>query len=138
MYEWEVRVLRYKSRLGRVGTPAEKIAAADGTRFLRRDGILDFDHHQAPKWFGSFTSAGGWWRGSQAYGDLGDSRGKNIPLSFRHNDGIEALFFDGHVEHLSRKAARKIDYWYPKGGTVVKAYSGYSDYAEYENGYTIR
>ncbi len=141
--EWEVRVLRYKSRTNQVGTPAEKIAVADGTRYLPWRGFLDFDYHQDPEWFGAFTSAGGWWRGSIAYGDdrrfnANQSGGKNLPLSFRHQDGIAALFFDGHVERLSRTQARKIDYWYPRGGKVVKAVEGYTDYDTYNNGYLIR
>ena len=143
-YEWEVRVLRYKSKVSQVGPPAAKIAVADGTRYLPRICFLDFDHSAVPEpdYFGSFASAGGWWRGSIAYGDdqrihPNNSGGKNIPLSFRHYDGLEALFFDGHAERLSRKQARRVDYWYPRGGEVVKADEGYTDWREYANGYII-
>jgi len=137
---YEVRIDRYRSRLNAVGAPAEKIAVADGTRFLPSHNVLDFDHHQNPQWFGSFTCAGGWWRGSQAWGvsPYNDSRGKNLPLSYRHYDGMEAMFFDGHVERLSQRQSRKIDYWYPRGGVVVKSHEGIDDYADYPNGYVIR
>jgi prepilin-type N-terminal cleavage/methylation domain-containing protein len=145
---WEVRIDRYRSRLEAVGTPAEKIAVADGTRYLEYNRELDFDHHYNPEanssdasgYFGAFTSAGGWWRGSTAYGiyPYTPSRGKNIPLTYRHYDGIEATFFDGHVERLSQRQSRKIDYWYPRGGIVVKSQEGINDYAEYSNGYVIR
>lgn len=137
--DWEVRVDAYRSRLGQVGTPAEKLAAGDGTRYLTRRAILDFDHDHMPSIFGSFASAGGWWRGSTAYGDrYSPSTGLNRPLSFRHRDGINGLFFDGHVTYLSQKNARKIDYWYPKGGVVRKSQEGLTDFDTYANGYVIR
>jgi prepilin-type N-terminal cleavage/methylation domain-containing protein/prepilin-type processing-associated H-X9-DG protein len=61
---------RYKSQLSQVGRAAEKIAVADGTRFVDAppDYILDFDVDPSPNFFGSFCSNGGWWGGSQAYG----------------------------------------------------------------------
>ncbi|MCB9849107.1 MAG: prepilin-type N-terminal cleavage/methylation domain-containing protein [Phycisphaerales bacterium] len=144
----EVKVSKYRSRIDAVGTPAEKIAAADGTRYLDEHNELDFDHHQDPDsnsgstamTFGSFTSAGAWWRGSTAYGvfPYNIGRGKNIPMSYRHYDGIEALFFDSHVERLTQRQSRKIDYWYPRGGVVAKAAEGMKDYDTYANGYVIR
>lgn len=136
---WEVKVVAYRSRVDAVGAPAEKIAVADGTRYLTVRQVLDFDHDHQPGIFGAFTSAGGWWSRSTAYGERNSpSAGRNVPLSFRHRDGISALFFDGHVGRLSRRAARKIDYWYPKGGVVVKSREGITDYDTYADGYVIR
>ena len=135
---WEISIRKYKSRLGQVGTPAEKIAVADGTRYMRPERFLDFDHHYNPSNFGSFTSSGAWWTGSTAYGHKSPSYGKNIPLSYRHNDGLSALFFDGHVQHLSRVQSHKIDYWYPKGATVAVPGVGYQDYDFYRRGYVVR
>ncbi len=136
---WEVKVERYRSRINLVGQPSEKIAVADGTRYLDATNLLDFDHHQHPGLFGAFTSAGAWWQGGVAYGidPFNESRGKNLPLSYRHSGGIEAQFFDGHVEKLTRKQSRRIDYWYPKGGIVVKD-EGIDDYAHNGPGYVIR
>jgi prepilin-type N-terminal cleavage/methylation domain-containing protein/prepilin-type processing-associated H-X9-DG protein len=148
---WEVVVNSYTSRINRVGPPAEKIAASDATRFLDKDGLLTINPEIAPSVFGAFTTAGGWWRGSTEFGDTkgwaGSSAGvpNQLPLTFRHRNGIEATFFDGHVEALSRKQSTKIDYWYPKGGVVKKTEQGYSTlpgggdgYATYQNGYVIR
>ncbi|HRX84779.1 MAG TPA: prepilin-type N-terminal cleavage/methylation domain-containing protein [Phycisphaerae bacterium] len=137
---WEVTMDRYRSRINKVGTPAEKIAAADGTRYLDERNELDFDHAPNPSYFGAFTSSGGWWRGSVAYGvyPYNKSRGKNIPLSYRHQGGIESLFFDGHVAFLTEHASRKIDYWYPRGAVVAKAEEGIDAVFDYPNGYTIR
>lgn len=137
---WEVEVLAYRSRLEKVGSPSEKIAVSDGTRYLNRRLVLDFDHDDTPRIFGAFTTAGGWWRGSTAFGEgrYNPSQGKNIPFTFRHHDGIRALFFDGHAESLSRKHARKIDYWYPKGGVVTKSREGLTAFDTYPDGYVIR
>ena len=138
---WEVRIDSYRSRIGRVGTPAEKIAVADGTRYLGSDGLLTFNAHPRPGVFGAFTTSGGWWRRSTEYGDTQygqNSGGKQLPLTYRHNDQIEALFFDGHVEKLSKRQSHKVDYWYPRGGVLEHAEEGFTDFAVYENGYVIR
>lgn len=136
--KWEVEVEAYRSRIDEVGTPAEKIAVTDGTRYLPASLVLDFDHHHLPDFFGNFTCAGGWWKGSTAYGDINESKGKNLPLTYRHRNGINALFFDGHAQWRSQKDSRKIDYWYPRGGVVAKAVTGYTTYDTYKNGYIIR
>ena len=138
---WEVRIDSYRSRIGRVGTPAEKIAVADGTRYLNDEGMLTFNAYPRPGLFGAFTTSGGWWRQSTEYGDTqygSNSGGRQLPLTYRHDDKIEVLFFDGHVEKISKKQSHKIDYWYPRGGVVEHAEEGFTDYAIYENGYVIR
>lgn len=143
---WEYVTDHYRSRLNQVGTPAEKIFVADGTRYLDEAGQLDFDAAPAPTNFGQFTSSGAWWRGSTAYGVKeeaknwnGDtngngspSNGQNLSLTYRHNmfspsrgipqeniGVINALFFDGHVELMNDRDSREVSYWYPKG-TVIQ------------------
>lgn len=66
---------RYQSRLSHVGPPSQKIAAADGMRYMTAAREIDFDVQPfvgAPPlydgYFGSFTSTGAWWGGGQAYG----------------------------------------------------------------------
>ncbi len=101
--DWEVVNQSYRSNLTQVGTPSQKIAAAEGTRYVTSDGTVDFDPSPDPTLygsgvFGSFTSSGAWWSGSTAYGvragtqnwsgtSIGvgsDSQGKNLELSYRH------------------------------------------------------
>jgi prepilin-type N-terminal cleavage/methylation domain-containing protein/prepilin-type processing-associated H-X9-DG protein len=111
MYDqWEVLVNDYQPRFDRLGPPARKIFVADGTRYLRKDGILDFDVAPIPDFFGAFSDPGGWWSGARAYGvrpgsmawdgiqatgqrgrnpddpdDPNDPRGgQNLGLSYRH------------------------------------------------------
>lgn len=145
---WEVTNTTYRSLLTQVGTPGRKVAAADGTRYLDGDGLLDFDPSPVPRIYGSFTSSGAWWSGSTAYGVKARSRnwnnraaakgnpsdGKSLELSYRHgaqkgtpggscqdNRGkINALMFDGSVQRFGDRESRNPVYWYPKG-SVVKA-----------------
>jgi prepilin-type processing-associated H-X9-DG protein len=148
--EWEVRVDRFLPRLTTVGPPARKVFAADGTRYLEqqddREPELDVDLHPAPRVFGAFSCAGGWWAGSTAWGVDGNtlnwdgtpvgaespSHGQNLPLSYRHgsrsgaprgsardNPGfLNAAYFDGHVDRLRDRPSRAAHLWYPSGAIV--------------------
>ena len=149
---WEAFQEDYVSQIDRVGPPARKIAAADGTRYLTEDNVLDHDITPIARYFGSFTSSGGWWAASTAYGvrtgskNWGDntvsegspSEGHNLSLTYRHgkrggtdcqtNKGkINALFFDGHIDKLTDQESRKIDYWYPSGSAIHEAQSGMTE-----------
>ncbi|MEE9293791.1 MAG: prepilin-type N-terminal cleavage/methylation domain-containing protein [Phycisphaerae bacterium] len=145
---WEVLLPDdYTTRLGRIGTPAGKIFAADGTRFVTSSGLVDYDPSPVPGNFGAFTTSGGWWPGSTAYGVAGGSpnwsvdgdpvsqgspsAGMNLPITYRHSargrgngtaqghkGSIDLLFFDGHVDRVQDRESRKIDMWYPKGSKV--------------------
>jgi prepilin-type N-terminal cleavage/methylation domain-containing protein/prepilin-type processing-associated H-X9-DG protein len=147
---WEVNSKGYISKLDKVGMAGRKIAAADGTRYLPKEGILDHDVAPLPSDFGSFSDSGGWWWGSTAYGAKQGTKtwsgdniaynqpgdGLNLPLTYRHgcpdrdqitnavqaNKGmINALFWDGHIDRLTDIESRTAAYWYPSGGVVVKA-----------------
>ena len=157
--DWEVRVISYVSRVGRVGPPAMKVLAADGTRSENPD-TLEHDVTLYPPFHGSFTSSGAWWSGSNAYGVRDGSQtwdgrlaaptsrrnGRNLSLSYRHgrrvggrtaqsNKGsINALFFDGHVSRLNDQKSRRIQFWYPKGAIVRHGSQGMTEVAD---GYVI-
>lgn len=100
---WEASHRTYKSIITQVGNPSQKIAVADGTRYLDAGGpgggeILDLDVTPDPQFFGSFTTSGAWWSGSTAYGvgqgtknwagisvsEGSPSNGKNLYLTYRH------------------------------------------------------
>ncbi len=98
--------------------PGSKIMVADGTRFLRSDLKLDFDISVAPEWYGSFLSSGPIFQRSQAYGRGSDSRGVNVPLTFRHQGRINMAFFDGHVGTMDTiEAWTDARPWYPGKST---------------------
>jgi prepilin-type N-terminal cleavage/methylation domain-containing protein/prepilin-type processing-associated H-X9-DG protein len=149
---FEITYAGYISRMERVGPAAQKVFAADGTRFLAASNLLDHDVAAQPEYFGSFATSGGWWAGSTAYGVRSGSKnwdgdavtvgsesgGRNLGLTYRHrvrrgavntdatsNKGaINAVFFDGHAESMSDQRSRKIDFWYPKGAVVTKPGEG--------------
>jgi prepilin-type processing-associated H-X9-DG protein len=138
---------RYQSRLDQVGPAAEKVAAADGMRYLTQDDLIDIDITPHADWFGIFGSNGAWYAGSQAYGVKpgttnwdgtavgagSEAEGRNLVWSYRHgctnrarmtegvrdNGGLmNALFFDGHVARLDDRASREVKLWYPTGSTA--------------------
>ncbi len=145
---WPVDSLDYRSQAQRLGDPARKVAAADGTRLFDTAGTLLTDVAPIPTdSLGSFAGSGAWWGASDEYGvatgssnwdggtvSMGNtvSAGQNLALSFRHgcsagsavtaaqrNRGlINALYFDGHVSSMADRPAREIEQWYPRGSVV--------------------
>jgi prepilin-type N-terminal cleavage/methylation domain-containing protein/prepilin-type processing-associated H-X9-DG protein len=99
---------RYQSRLDRIGSPARKVACADGFRFLAQGDDIDMDWSPNVNFveaginkFGSFVSNGAWWAGSEEYGVKNntcnwngtlvnpgptnpDSQGRSMVWSYRH------------------------------------------------------
>ncbi|MBE7457620.1 MAG: prepilin-type N-terminal cleavage/methylation domain-containing protein [Phycisphaerae bacterium] len=145
---WEVEINEFVSKVDRVGTPADKIAIADGTRFLGLDGGALVHDQDITPWedtFGAFSSQPAWWTGSREYGVARTDRtndgrpvarsspteGENMKWAYRHGSGrdvwnksINSLFFDGHVARLKNRESREIRYWYPKGAVVKKPNEG--------------
>ncbi len=145
---FSVHVKNYMPRMNQVGPAARKIMAADATRYLPEDDQpLDHDPSVIPQYFGAFTTSGGWWSGSTAFGvaastptwsdhnvtEASPSAGANLPLTYRHgnqqgslsgsardNRGtINAVFFDGHVSRMSDRESREAHLWYPTGAVVA-------------------
>ena len=155
--DWEACHPTFRSMLAQVGSPSQKIAAADGTRFVTESGLIDFDPDPKPDFFGAFTTSGAWWASSREYGvptntrnwndrsvttDTPNQNGANLDASYRHgtsrgaglggnarkNRGmINALFFDGSVRRLDDRQSRDPVLWYPKGAVVNHAEEGMLD-----------
>jgi len=108
----------YKPQLTRVGTQvSNKILAADGTRYLTDDLILDFDTNPTTAFYSSFGTSGPIFEESRAYGrnTIPDST-LNVDLSMRHAESVNALYFDGHVESLSKSEMyTDPNPWFPTG-----------------------
>jgi len=113
----------YKPQLTRVGTqPSNKIFAADGTRYFdENDLILDFDINPTATFYSSFGTSGPIYEdgdsGSRAYGRLVmENSNINVDLSIRHDESVNALYFDGHVSGLSKNEMyQDPNPWYPSG-----------------------
>ena len=112
---------RYKPRMDRIGQIAAKVAIADGFRYMEAGGFSDFDAIIRPRWFGSFTSTTPAFIRSTEYGvvDSGNpANGQQLPLSYRHGNKMNALFFDGHGTSLGIEESQDPTYWAPSGYTV--------------------
>lgn len=121
----QVRTPRgFRPKLNFVGNPSLKVIVADGTRFLARGNVLDFDVAAVTQSANStFTSGTPQWKGDVAYGQV-SSQGTsplNQELSFRHpNNSLNAAFFDGHTENLTQKEVwTDMARWAPSGSVVV-------------------
>jgi prepilin-type processing-associated H-X9-DG protein len=115
----------YTPRLDKVGTQiSNKVMFADGTRFFASDGpVLDFDISLRPDHYGSFTSSSPIFHASTAYGREAPSdvsSPNNLLASFRHSDGINVAYFDGHVTRMSQETAwTDPNPWYPTSTIFV-------------------
>lgn len=133
-YRWRGPAIpppRYAPKIDEVGNPAGKVFVADGTRYLTRSGVLDFDVNPAPKFFGSFTSSGPIYAASTAYGSKpnrpqlpGETRvpvhDDNWKMSYRHRGEINVMFFDGSARALDRTTANTdATLWYPRGSVFT-------------------
>ncbi len=125
----------YKPQASAVKNASQKVAVADGTRYVQlASGFggttkLDFDVASSPSLYGSFSSgtpafdaASGSVAYSRTYG--ASIREFNVDLSMRFpGRQMHVGFFDGHAERInSTRAYSEPQLWYPSGST----YSGSS------------
>lgn len=127
----QIRIGRaYRPRLDRVGRLSMKIAIADGTRFIENNGDIDVDTRYTHGSWGSFsdrwplfpnsTSWGRWGSGGGPPDGGGpNSEGLNIPQVYRHGGQMDAGFWDGHVQLLSKRESRNPIYWAPSKSEFV-------------------
>ncbi|GEM_PF-405491 len=113
-------------RLDRIGNQlSQKVLFMDGTRYLDYEStgpVLDFDITADPTFFSSFTdqpirplSVAYGLRAPNATGDK-----PHMKLSYRHNNGVQASFFDGSVRFLKQvDVFANADYFAPSGSTAV-------------------
>lgn len=106
-----------------IGNPGLKGAFADGFRYVTNadQGYatdVDFSHlaESLSPHYSTFTESFSFVN-STAYGE--DRGGVNKRLSFRHNDGVNTAFFDGHVGGLKQSEFWNPTHWYPSGSRVV-------------------
>lgn len=108
----------YQPRIDKVGQGATKIALADGhvdTVTVDSPVRLDVGAWRPvddQKW-GAFASEGPIRKDSLAYGE----DAKNSRLSYRHNNRMNVVYWDGHGEALAQDASRNPNFWYPTGSS---------------------
>jgi len=111
----------YSQKFTKVGTTLSKKALfSDGTRFASSIEGLDFDSAPVPSIYGSFYDGAPVLKTTTAFGAEPYTSEvltpQNQELSFRHREGFNVAFFDGHVAGMSQdEASTNPDYWYPTG-----------------------
>ncbi|MFK7885155.1 MAG: type II secretion system protein [Phycisphaerales bacterium] len=117
--------MSYRPRTTQVGiSPSQKIFASDGSRYLATQGggfVLDFDISPNGRRFSSFGTQGPTRELSTAFGrGFYDDSDLNVELSMRHNDSVNAIYFDGHVSSLdSAEMWSDPNPWYPSGSVFT-------------------
>jgi len=111
----------YRNKVTSVGiSPSSKVMFADGTRYATESIGLDFDGSASAGWGGSFADSNPIVQSSTAYGREPFASDVSAPtnqlLSFRHREGMNIAYFDGHVAYKSQKDAyTDPNPWYPSG-----------------------
>ena len=113
----------FRPQITRVGTQiSNKVFAADGTRYLANEGgafVLDFDMTPTSSTYSSFGTSGPIFDESRAYGRSApglESTDLNIQLSLRHSESSNMIFFDGHVDSMSKlQMWTDPNPWFPSG-----------------------
>jgi prepilin-type N-terminal cleavage/methylation domain-containing protein/prepilin-type processing-associated H-X9-DG protein len=116
----------FRPKTTSVGTSLSgKIFASDGTRYLdnTRGFVLDFDLNPRAQTYSSFGTSGPIFDESRAFGrnapDLEDTD-LHIQLSMRHNEAVNAVYFDGHVESINKTDMyRDPNPWFPTGSVFT-------------------
>lgn len=112
---------KYRNKTTHVGTAlASKVMFSDGTRFASNATGLDFDGAADAGWGGSFIDSNPIVETSTAFGrdpfNSDVSTPTNQLLSFRHREGLNVAYFDGHVAYMEQKEAyTDPNPWYPSG-----------------------
>lgn len=113
---------KFRPKVTAVGTQvSNKIFAADGTRYLNDELILDFDMSPTAQTYSSFGTSGPIFDESRAYGrDTIPNSELNVELSIRHADSVNALYFDGHVGSLDKiEMYTDPNPWFPTGSVFT-------------------
>ena len=136
--DWNVPT-SYNVTVAKVGSGAEKIYIADGSRYSRYNTAPDVGLSYTGGTGGAFADQGAWGSFSNAW-DRGlaagnGKTGKDARLYWARHSGkavagakggafrFNAGFFDGHVETMTDLDGANPNLWLPKG-TVIPAYAG--------------
>jgi prepilin-type processing-associated H-X9-DG protein len=107
----------YKNKTSLLGRPELKALVADGFRYWRGDAGPDVDITFEAGIYGCFGTSTPIYARSTAY----DVEGNAFPVSYRHNERINAGFADGHVDSMNVRESHNPTYWYPSRSTFVGA-----------------
>ncbi|CAE7897705.1 unnamed protein product [Symbiodinium necroappetens] len=126
----------YLPKIDKIGGTSRKIAIADGFRTYDIAGGMGsvLDHrliwditnesvNQSGSYlrYGAFASESPIPRFSPAYSreETSAGMGENLQFSYRHQNEMNAVFWDGHVESFSSELSRDPNMWYPTRSQVT-------------------
>lgn len=118
--DWDTQLPKtYKPRIIEVGPTARKFFLLDGARFVTNADLWDYDARLGDHiGSGSYSSSGPVFNDSREYGPTNPGRLR----SYRHPSGsilgLNAAFFDGHVEWMTEKQTRYHGYSMPTQSTL--------------------
>jgi prepilin-type N-terminal cleavage/methylation domain-containing protein/prepilin-type processing-associated H-X9-DG protein len=116
-------------RIDTVGTPEYKVAITEGARYVDQLGKVSFSTDTSAagaSWGANFMNRGATL--NCFYESTGEPYKINYDgtlteiarkFSYRHNDQLDVLFFDGHAGRLTNKESRKVKYWFPSGSVIL-------------------
>ncbi len=123
--------ISYRPLLQMIGKPSDKIYVMDGARYVDITQGPSFNDFPKQIEGGNFMLYGPATpsTGDPFYGALkgvGSNRhleptAINYKYGWRHNKGMEVVFFDGHCAYLTAQDSLNISYYFPKGTTVINA-----------------
>lgn len=127
----------YRPKLTRIGKPAEKVFAMDGTRYLIFDSgrwQISFNSFLKQKEGGNYMVFGPvmhdsgdpyHWKDYDYDNPEFDDENITETYSFRHNKKINVLFFDGHTERLGKDESLDMRMYWPRGSRIVDSNQTY-------------
>jgi prepilin-type N-terminal cleavage/methylation domain-containing protein/prepilin-type processing-associated H-X9-DG protein len=135
---WPVMPGGYGPKINKVGSPAEKVFAADGAKFSNNSTFPDYNLTlpMTSGWsstnyssFSNYSDFGPWsiatssFDRSWAKGNTKAGPNDQRKLVYRHggktaNFRMNVLYYDGHAESLDEIASANPKLWLPKGSTM--------------------
>ncbi len=121
----------YVPKIQLIGRPSEKIYVMDGARYIDTTQGASFNDFPKQIQGGNFMLYGpatplsgdpfaGALKGVGAKRKLSPTL-LNYKYGWRHNKGLNAVFFDGHCMSMKAQESLNISYYFPKGTKVVNA-----------------
>jgi prepilin-type N-terminal cleavage/methylation domain-containing protein/prepilin-type processing-associated H-X9-DG protein len=117
----------YNYRINQLGSPSQKVYAMDGARYVNySSGQVSYNSFPWQDDGGNFMSYGPAFAHVKSNGSPYQQSGDEPhelakEFAYRHQDKINAAYFDGHAETLDNKASRNVNLYFPAGSEIINA-----------------
>ncbi|QQE13656.1 prepilin-type N-terminal cleavage/methylation domain-containing protein [Planctomycetota bacterium] len=125
----------YDSRIEMVGNASNKIFALDGARYVNKStGQYTFNAFEIQYSGGNYGTYGPALSklvsNGNPYKDESAQEQENAKKTWRHNNAVNAVFFDGHAASQTKEQARMVEKYFPGGSKVIDMSEFYDDTLE--------